>query len=155
MPELPPNKRLNGFTGEVEDAPALQLAPSPTDQRKLSADQTDQRSLIEKVREAVANDTARAIGVVKHVVEKPFIHGEDITVGPEGTQHVDVPAASTVLREQGVPVADITIPEQQTEVHSNAPSPVEVELPTVEQPVAAPVIEVTPLTPPVTETPAG
>lgn len=37
MAEVPAGKHINGFTGELEDDPEVLLAPSPADQRKLSA----------------------------------------------------------------------------------------------------------------------
>lgn len=37
MSNVPVGKKVNGFTGELEDAAPLTLAPSPTDQRILAA----------------------------------------------------------------------------------------------------------------------
>ena len=113
--DLPVGKRRNFITGEIEDKAPLSLAPSPADQRKLSADQSDPRPLLEKVKDVVERDVARAIGVFAHQAETPH---EDITVGPEGTQNVDVPAANTALVQAGHPVEDIKLPEVQTAVHT-------------------------------------
>lgn len=115
--EVPAGKQRNGFTGEIEDAAPLHLAPSPTDQRKLaSPDTPDDRPLIDQVRERVENDTARNVdGHYMPDVETPH---EDITTSIPGKQLEDVPAVNTQLRREGHPVAPIEQPEQQTSVKS-------------------------------------
>jgi len=128
MADVPVGKQVNGFTGELEDAAPLNLAPSPTDQRKLSADTEDDRPLIDKVRERVEDDTARNVdGHTMPVTDTPR---EDITNKPD-QQLVNVPATNTVLREEGHPVAPIEgefIAEDDEE--DEEPLDTEPELPT-------------------------
>lgn len=118
--EVPVGKKVNPFTSELEDAAPLLLAPSPADQRRLSADTSDDRPLIEKVRERVATDTAR--NVDGHYVAVQETPNEDITVKPP-QQHHDVPPTNTLLVQQGHPVAPIEFPTMSPSVVSTNGTP--------------------------------
>lgn len=59
MAEVPAGKQINGFTGELEDAAPLSLAPSPAEQRRLAATGGD-KPLIDLCKKAVAADLKKA-----------------------------------------------------------------------------------------------
>jgi hypothetical protein len=156
MTDVPAGKKVNGFTGELEDAAPLTLAPSPTDQRILAAPPNDVDpvtgeggtpliELCQQVIDGLGNtDPNAGIDVENHVgpslqgdplpgvtplavlVEQETPH-EDITVKPD-VQHVDVLPPNAQAVADGAEVAPIEIPEVAPAVVSpNASTPVDEE----------------------------
>jgi hypothetical protein len=146
MTDVPAGKKVNGFTGELEDAAPLTLAPSPTDQRILAAPPNDVDpvtgeggtpliELCQQVIDGLGNtDPDAGIDVENHVgpslqgdplpgvtplpilVEQETVN-EDITVKPD-VQHVDVLPPNAQAVADGAEVAPIELPDVATAVQS-------------------------------------
>lgn len=139
--KIPVGYKRNGFTGELEEAAPLNLAPSPTDQRLLAAPPNDANPetgdigtpLIDLARERVENDTARNVGEA-YIPQQDTVN-IDITASVP-TQGVNAPAPNTQARVDGAEVAAIETPIAPTAVVSpNALPPAdEVQEPAVEPP---------------------
>ncbi len=118
-------KQINGFTGEEEDAPDLNLAPSPADQRILSA--APHTEPLPVLADRLVNSGNEAgLNVEKHSgpsltsdslpgeTPLPYVPEYDTPQDNEGaplpTQYTDVPPPNDIAREEGATVNHDGVP---------------------------------------------
>lgn len=124
--EIPAGKRINTFTGELEDAPPLSIAPSPADQRILSM--IGDKPLIELCKEVVdslgnddgpdvethvgpslTEDSHPRLAPLGYVPETQDLVGPERPDEPgEPVQHIEVLPATAQAVADGAEIADVS-----------------------------------------------